>query len=137
MDLTGLGSVAQLGSEIVNRIWPDASESDKAKLTLALAELQAMSETAQAQAAVNRAEAESGSWVARNWRPSLGWICVFAFFYQFVLYPPLLWITAFFPEVHPPVLESMDVLMQLISGLLGISLAGLRSFEKAKGVARN
>ena len=136
MDLTGLSSVAQLGSEIITRIWPDASEADKAKLTLALAQLQAESGNAKAQASVNQAEAASGSWVARNWRPSLGWICVLAFFYQFVLYPPLLWISAFFPDIHAPPLEGMDVLMQLVSGMLGISLAGLRSWEKTKGVVR-
>jgi len=134
MDLTGLGSVAQLGSEIVSRIWPDASEADKAKLSLALAELQAASESAKTQSGVNQAEAASSSLFVSGWRPGLGWICVAALGYQFIAYPLLLWLAVWFPDIHTPQPIVSDMLWELMFGMLG--LAGLRSWEKTKGVAR-
>lgn len=135
MDLTGISSVAQLGISIVNRVWPDANEADKAKMALALAEFQAASESAKTQAGVNQVEASSGSWFASSWRPGIGWVCVIALFYQFVLYPLMLWLTMWFPDIHPPEPAVSDMLWELMFGMLG--LAGLRSFEKAKGVARS
>lgn len=134
MDLTGLSSVAQLGSEIVNRIWPDASEADKSKLAFALAQLQAASETAKTQAGVNQVEAASGSLFVSGWRPGLGWICVAALGYQFIVYPLLLWLTVWFPEIHAPAPIVSDMLWELMFGMLG--LAGLRSWEKSKGIAQ-
>ena len=135
MDLTGISSVAQLGISIVNRVWPDASEAEKAKLTMALAELNAAVESDKAQAGVNQVEASNGSWFVSCWRPGIGWVCVVALFYQFVLYPLMLWLTMWFPDIHPPEPAVSDMLWELMFGMLG--LAGLRSFEKAKGVARS
>lgn len=50
MDLTGLGAIADLAGGVINRIWPDASEAEKGKLTLALAQHldQEMTENARA-----------------------------------------------------------------------------------------
>lgn len=134
MDLTGLSNVAQLGNEIITRIWPDASEADKAKLSLAMAELQAASESAKTQASVNQTEAASSSLFVSGWRPGLGWICVAALGYQFIIYPLLLWLTVWFPEIHAPAPIVSDMLWELMFGMLG--LAGLRSWEKSKGVVR-
>ena len=134
MNLTGLSSMAQLGSEIVTRIWPDASEADKAKLSLALAQLQAASESAKTQAGVNQAEAASSSLFVSGWRPGMGWICVAALGYQFIVYPLLLWLTVWFPDIHAPQPIVSDLLWELMFGMLG--LAGLRSWEKTKGAAR-
>lgn len=134
MDLTGLGSVADLANGVINRIWPDASEAEKGKLTIALAQLNAELETAKGQTAVNAVEASNSSvWVA-GWRPGLGWICVAALGYQFILYPLLLWLVVVWPDLHPPQPVVSEMLWELMFGILGLS--SLRTYEKTKGVAR-
>lgn len=134
MDLTGLGAVADLAGSVINRIWPDASEADKNRMALALAQLNAELETAKSQAAVNTAEAASSNLFVSGWRPGIGWICAAALGYQYVLYPVLLWGVAFWPTLNAPKPVVSDILMELLFGMLG--LAGLRSFEKTRGAAR-
>lgn len=134
MDLTGLSSIARLGTEIVNRIWPDASQAEQAKLALVMAELDSQVKLAMSQAEVNKAEAIHPSLFVSGWRPGLGWICVAALGYQFVIYPLLLWLMVWFPEARAPEPIVSELLWELMFGMLG--LAGLRSFEKMKGVAR-
>lgn len=134
MNLTGLSSIAQLGSEIVNRIWPDASAAEQAKLAVVMAELENQVKLTTAQAEVNKTEASHSSLFVAGWRPGLGWICVAALGYQFVVYPLLLWITIWFPDIHAPQPVVSDLLWELMFGMLG--LASLRTWEKSKGVAR-
>lgn len=134
MDITGLGAVADLANGVISRIWPDASEAEKGKLTLALAQLNAELETAKSQAAVNQAEAGSGSVWIGGWRPAVGWVCAAALGYQYLAYPLLLWAVAFYPTLTAPKPVVSEVLMELLFGMLG--MAGLHSWEKGKGVAR-
>lgn len=61
--------------------------------------------------------------------------------YQFLLYPLMMWAwtylqgTGWIPnELKPPPVLDADQLWVILSGILGI--AGLRSAEKFKGVAR-
>lgn len=80
-----------------------------------------------AQAEVNKEEARSGSLFVAGWRPAIGWVGAIALFYQFVLYPILLWI----PGIkEPPEPLDYTMLYTLITGMLGI--AGMRSFDKLK-----
>lgn len=134
MDLTGLGSLFDFGSEILKRVWPDASEAEKAKLTMFLAQLDAEAKAQQAQIAVNQAEAANPSTFVSGWRPAVGWICVLAVAYQYVVYPLLLWLVMFWPNLTAPKPVLSDVLVELLFGMLG--LAGMRTYEKLKGVAR-
>mgnify|MGYP001769914608 CR=1 FL=1 len=84
--------------------------------------------------AVNAAEAANSSVFVSGWRPAVGWCCVAALGYQYVVYPVLLWAVTFYPNLTAPKPVISDVLMELLFGLLGI--AGLRAWEKTKGVAR-
>ena len=80
-----------------------------------------------AQAEVNKEEARSGSLFVAGWRPAIGWVGAIALFYQFVLYPLLLWI----PGIkNPPEPLDYTMLYTLITGMLGI--AGMRSYDKLK-----
>lgn len=87
-----------------------------------------------AQLAVNQAEASSGSLFRGGWRPAVGWVCVFGLVYQLIVCPFLPWFVNAFKTTPLPPLPVLDanVLMTLLFGMLG--LAGVRSFEKAKGV---
>lgn len=135
VDLTGLGAVAGLVEGVVNRLWPDASEADRQKLALALAQLDAEAKAQQGQLAVNRAEAEAASLFISGWRPALGWCIAAILAYSYIAYPLLAFaLAAADSTFSPPVLALDDSLWQLILGMLG--LAAGRTVEKIKGVAR-
>lgn len=87
-----------------------------------------------AQIEVNKTEAASGNpWVA-GWRPSIGWTCSAALFFQFVLSPIGMWAANIMghPLPAPPKLD--DMLWELMLGMLGIG--ALRTVEKVRGVAK-
>jgi len=83
-----------------------------------------------AQTEVNKIEAASDKLFVAGWRPAIGWVCVVALAYQFILYPLLCWLPMDRP---PPVPLDYTLLYGLLTGMLGI--AGFRSFDKFKGVA--
>jgi len=136
MDITGLGAFAELGTTVISRIWPDASESEKAKLTATLAELDAIHKERIAQAEINQAEAGSPSLFVSGARPALLWCCVLIFFYSYILYPSAVFIVSLCDAaIIPPKLAMDDTVWNLVFGLLGLGLIGARSYDKAKGVA--
>ncbi len=87
-----------------------------------------------AQIEVNKAEAASPSLFVSGWRPACGWICAFALGWQYILAPIANWIVVVggLSSAVPKI--SADGLMELLFGLLG--LAGMRTYEKYKGVNR-
>ena len=115
---------------VLKRVIPDPEARNKA-----IAELYASLQTSDlAQMEVNKAEAQSGSLFVGGWRPSIGWVCSIALFYQFVFSPIAVWIGFLVghPIPKPPSLD--EHLWELMFGMLGIG--ALRSFEKLKGVAK-
>lgn len=88
---------------------------------------------AQGQLDVNKQEAASASTFVSGWRPYIGWVCGTALGYQFLVHPLLCWLSAAQGWPVPPRLD-IDTLLTLLTGMLG--LAGLRTGEKFKGVAR-
>jgi hypothetical protein len=92
-------------------------------------------ELAKGQLEINKAEAASGSIFKGGWRPFIGWVCGVAFAYHFILQPVLVFgVTA--AGVALPDLPEFDMatLMPVLMGMLG--LGGLRTIEKAKGIAK-
>lgn len=84
------------------------------------------------QSAVNQAEASNSSLFVAGWRPAVGWSCAVAFLYSFVLAP----LASFSASLvgHPVKLPDLDLtqMMPVLLGMLGI--AGMRTYEKVKGV---
>ena len=137
----GVGSIAELGGKIIDKIWPDKAQADQAKLKLfelqqagELRQLDADLQLALAQASTNTAEAQSGNAYAAGWRPTVGYVCTAAVAYHFLLRPLCNGLLPAWgvPVTMPPV-ETGD-LLYLLAGMLGIG--GMRSFEKTKGVAK-
>lgn len=88
----------------------------------------AAQESAQ-QAEINKADA-AGNWYQAGWRPSLGYVCVAGFAYNFVVYPVLTWYLAFKGiNVTPPAPLS-DMLVELTFGMLGLGV--IRTWEKLR-----
>ena len=138
MILETIGSVLGIGSKLIDKIWPDKVEAEKAKLKLLelqqqgeFKELDAELEKARMQISVNVAEANSGSNFRGGWRPFVGWVCGVGLAYA-VLIQPLATglIQAFVPEMKTFVMPSVqtDALMALLFGMLG--LGGYRTYEK-------
>lgn len=76
---------------------------------------------------VNKAEA-AGNWFAASWRPLCGYVCVLGLAVNFLISP----IAAGFGFMVPQ--ADMGVMMPVLTGMLG--LAGMRSYEKVKRVAK-
>lgn len=141
MILETIGSVLGIGSKIIDKIWPDKVEAEKAKLRLLelqqlgeFKELDAELEKARMQISVNVAEAQSNSNFRGGWRPFVGWVCGVGLAYA-VLIQPLAsgLIQAFVPEMKTFVMPNVqtDALMALLFGMLG--LGGYRTYEKVTG----
>lgn len=136
MNLLGIGDVI----ESVGKVASDLITTDKERMQLELEGRKIDQAIDLAQIEVNKVEAASSSVFVAGWRPAIGWIGAAAMAYQFLVYPLALWGwtymqgTGWIPKemAAPPVLDA-DQLWVILSGILGI--AGMRSFEKTKGVA--
>ena len=136
MNFLGIGSVI----ESVGKVASDLITTEKERRQLDLEEKKIDQATDLAQIEVNKVEAASSSVFVAGWRPAIGWIGAAALAYQFLAYPLFLWVwtylqgTGWIPkELQPPPVLKADELWVILSGILGI--AGMRSFEKTKGVA--
>lgn len=134
MDITGIGSILDFGSKVLDRIFPDPETREAAKFQLFKAqqeglfkEIESDLEVAKAQAAINVEEAKSTSLFVSGWRPFIGWICGSGLAYQFLVYPILV---AFQPKIAQ---LDMGTLLTLLMGMLG--LGAMRTAEKFKNVA--
>jgi hypothetical protein len=129
MSLELISGGINLINSVVNRIWPDATEAEKQKLTLALSELDAERETMRAQAEINLQDAKSENRFNSGWRPFVGWVCGISFAYAAFLEPLLRFISAVIFGYNGPFPQiDTTITMQVLFGLLGF--AGFRSFEK-------
>jgi hypothetical protein len=141
LDITGISSVLDFGSKIIDRVWPDPQQAAAAKLELFKAqqagefkEMDQAFEIAKAQIGVNQTEAGNGSTFVSGWRPAIGWVCASALGYQYLLRPIISWGVAAAGHPLPPMPGLDDNLWQLMMGMLG--LGGLRTFEKVKGASK-
>ncbi len=145
MDITGLGSLFDFGSKIIDRFIPDPQA--KFEATQKLAELQQngelqrlASETQLAigQQKINEIEANNTNLFVAGWRPFIGWVCGSAFAYKFVIQPFMVFLAVAFGNSSDFVknMPSIDAseLTTVMFGLLG--LGAMRSFEKYTGVTK-
>lgn len=143
-----LDGVFQLGSKLLDRLWPDPAqkaaavlELEKMRQTGELAQLASDTDLAKAQIAVNLEEAKSTNIFVSGWRPAVGWVCAFAFAYSYVLLPFMQFAVFTFGTqgmadglANLPKLELGDMVPVLL-GMLGLS--SLRTAEKIKGAEAN
>lgn len=126
MSMTGLGEIAQLTNSVINKIWPDKSEQEKAELAAAVS-------LVNGQLAINQAEAANPSVFVSGWRPFIGWVCGAGCAWNWIGLPVLkagLAIGGVSIALSPADIGEM---MPLLLGMLG--LGTLRTVEKMNGVA--
>lgn len=128
-------AVTTLADSAIKRIWPDATEIEKAKLAQLSQELQNQFSLVMGQLDINKIEATSRSVFIAGWRPAIGWICGIALGYAAIIEPIARFIAVvlFHYDGAFPAIDT-ELTLQVLLGLLG--LAGMRSFEKSKGLAR-
>ena len=137
MNPLGIGAII----DSVGKVASDLITTDKERLELELEGRRIDQATDLAQMEVNKTEAQNQNLFVAGWRPAIGWVGAAAMAYQFLLYPLLIWAWVWLQaeqivpqDVKPPPMLDTEALWVILSGMLGI--AGMRSFEKTRGVAR-
>jgi len=134
MALDPISAALELGTSVINKIWPDpvkqAEEQRKLQELAQKGELEQLNAEVKllvAQIEINKVEAAHKSIFVAGWRPFIGWVCGLGLLYNVILAPFLdIWLTV--PEIKS------DLLYPVLLGMLG--LGGMRSFEKVKRVSR-
>ena len=134
MSLDPVSALLDIGSKVIDRVWPDPVQAATAKLELI--KLQQSGELAAmaGQLDINKVEAGNASVFVSGWRPFIGWVCGAACAWNWIGLKIALFVAAFFG--HPLALASADLseMMPVLMGMLGIGT--LRTIEKLNGVAR-
>jgi len=140
MALDPVTALLDMGSKVIERLWPDPAQRDAAKLELfklqqsgELAALAAETELAKGQIGVNEKEAQNTSIFVSGWRPMIGWVCGVACAWNWIGLKIALFVAAYYG--HNLNLAQADIgeMMPVLMGMLG--LGGLRTAEKIRGVA--
>ena len=133
-----LSAILNIGSSIIDKIWPDKDKADAIKLEMfkaqqagQLQEVANQFALTMEQIKVNAEEAKHNSIFVSGWRPFVGWTCGFSLAYNYILFPFMAWAAKWIDSGAPamPELESGE-LMTLLLGMLG--LGAMRSFDKTK-----
>ena len=136
MSLDPISAALDLGTTLINKLFPDPIQAADAKLKLL--ELQQSGElaTMTAQTDINKEEAKSTNWFVAGARPFILWICGFAMLYCTLIEPILRFVATvlFGYSGSFPVIDS-NFTMQVMFGILG--LGAYRSYEKVKNSENN
>ena len=130
MDLLGISGII----ESVGKVAGDLITTDKERMQLEIENRKLDQAMDMAQVDVNKIEAASSSLFTSGWRPFIGWGCGAAFLYSALVEPIARFVSqvAFHYTGPFPSIDS-NLTMQVMFGMLG--MAGMRAFEKTKGVA--
>ena len=134
--MIGIGSIFDFGSKVIDKLFPNKDEAEKAKLALIelqqkgeLAEFDANLKVAIQQGVVNAEEAKSTSLFVSGWRPFIGWICGVSLGYNYIFMPFFTYLSTWYSNSAPamPALETGE-LTTILLGMLGLGV--LRTVEK-------
>lgn len=119
---------------ILDRVIPDKAASEKAKLEMQAALLDAAVKGDLGQMEINKAEAAHQSVFVAGWRPAVGWICASALAYSYIVVPLVGTVLTLMgkPVLKLPVLDAN--LWELMAGMLG--MGALRSWDKAQALKK-
>jgi hypothetical protein len=133
IDITGIGSIADLASSVIGKIWPDKTQAEKDQMAQAMVIIQGQIAAQQSQIDTNKVEAASTNLFVSGWRPFVGWVCGSACAWNWVGLPLANFITAI---LHRPLAMAPADLTQMLPLLLGmLGMGAIRMTEKLNGVA--
>lgn len=133
MSLDPVTALLDIGSKVIDKIFPDPAAAANAKLELLKLQQNGDLAVMAGQMKINEIEAGSASLFVSGWRPGVGWVCVAACAWNWIGLPMVkvvLGLLAIKLELAPANLTEM---LPILMGLLG--LGGLRTLEKVQGVA--
>jgi hypothetical protein len=129
-----LQAILPLIGPVLDRIIPDKAGAEKAKQEIEKALIDNASKLNLAQAEINKVEAQHRSVFVAGWRPMIGWSCAIGIFWLFVGHPLVVYVDGLDGVTSPIPTIDHDILLELTFAMLG--MAGLRTFEKMKGIAK-
>jgi len=119
---------------LIDRLIPDKHEAEKTKMEIEARLVEAANQINIEQAKTNQLEAQHRSVFVAGWRPALGWVSAIGFGWAFLGQPIAVWLAAvWYPQLSVPALDTAP-LLEMAFAMLG--LAGLRSWEKSKGLTK-
>ena len=118
----------------ITKVVDELHTSEEEKLDKKILMQRIKQKLAEKQLDVNAKEASHRSVFVAGWRPAIGWCGALALFFSFILSPCIEWYAKFSGmDIVPPAIET-GPLLAIVTSMLGV--AGMRSFEKAKGIAK-
>lgn len=119
----------------LDKFFPDADLELKGKLEAAASEINNSYQLQLSQLEINKVEAGSTSLFVAGWRPAIGWVCGVSLLYAALVEPIARFIaTVLFTYTGMFPIINTELTLQILLGLLG--LAGMRSYEKSKGITK-
>ena len=133
MALDPISAILEIGSKVIDRVWPDPAQAAAAKLELFKLQQSGELQQIMGQLEINKAEAANASVFVSGWRPFIGWICGIACAWNWIGISIAKVVAAFLQ--YPINLAPADLseMMPVLMGMLG--LGALRTVEKIQGVA--
>ena len=123
------GALKQVASVI-----DELHTSEEEKLDKKILMQRIQQKLAEKQLDVNAKEAGHRSVFVSGWRPAIGWCGAFALMFEFILSPSIEWYSKFAGlNLTAPEIQT-GPLLAIVTSMLGV--AGMRSFEKAKGLTK-
>ena len=120
---------------VVDKVVPDKVQKEVAIKELEKALVDNANSINLGQIDINKTEAAHRNVWVSGWRPAIGWSCSLGIGWLFIGHPIATWIamlTGYSDMVMPTI--PTDILLELTFAMLG--MAGLRTFEKLKGIAK-
>ena len=133
MSLDPITAALDIGNTLIQRIFPDPAQRDKAQFELLKMQQDGDLAAITGQLEINKVEAGSDSVFVAGWRPFAGWVCGFGLAYVAIVEPVARLIATLtgYAGAFPAIDTTLT--MQVLLGMLG--RGGLRSLDKIKGVA--
>ena len=129
-----LQAILPLIGTVIDRIIPDKNGAEKAKAEIEKTLVDNAVQLNLAQAETNKVEAGHRSTFVAGWRPMLGWTVSLSFLWIYLVAPLFAWLLKLNGiDTELPTLN-VDILLELTFAMLG--LAGLRTYEKQKGLTK-
>jgi|TARA_R100001244_G_scaffold129351_1_gene100748 hypothetical protein len=118
----------------IAKVVDDLHTSEEEKLDKKILMQRIQQKLAEKQLDVNVKEAGHRSIFVSGWRPAIGWTGAFALMFEFILSPTMEWYAKFSGlNLIAPEIQT-GPLLAIVTSMLGV--AGLRSFEKTKGLTK-
>ena len=132
--LSGLLGGKNGALKTIAKVVDDLHTSEGEKLDKKILMQRIQQKLAEKQLDVNVKEAGHRSIFVSGWRPAIGWMGALALGFEFILSPAIEWYAKFSGlAITAPEIQT-GPLLAIVTSMLGV--AGLRSFEKTKGLTK-